>query len=89
MVRLSLKTSGDVPLGLKTSGDVSLSLKSDAQVVDTRLPEYTGETEVIPAKYGQVLQTKDTSVYSDITVQAIPYYKTSNESGGYTAIIGE
>ena len=51
-------------------------------------PPYEGETEVTPTTDVQTLPTKNTLVKKDITVEAIPYYTTTNPSGGYTAIIG-
>lgn len=51
-------------------------------------PPYEGETEVTPRTVQQTLPTKDHLVKVDITVKAIPYFETTNLSGGYTAIIG-
>lgn len=90
MVRLSLATSGDVHLSfVQQDPTTHLTLSSGIDVVDHALPDYTGATDVIPRTWVQTLPTKDTSVRSDITVREIPYFTTTNESGGYTAIIGE
>lgn len=88
MPKLSLRTGDDVKLSLKTGGTASISLSSDIEVVDNILPDYTGEIEITPTTEDQILETKDLSVRSNVTVFAIPYFETSNLSGGYTAIIG-
>ena len=48
---------------------------------------YAGPYEVVPKTEGQTLETADKLMARDVTVQAIPFYKTSNQSGGYTATI--
>lgn len=53
------------------------------------LPTYKGVYEVTPLPYiGIQLQTAHTRLNQDIIINEIPYYQTSNESGGYTVIIG-
>ena len=44
-----------------------------ARMVVTELPDYTGATTVTPSKQTQTLETANTAVHSDITVEAIPY----------------
>lgn len=53
-----------------------------------RLPYYDGATEVDPRKVEQILGTKNKSMRDDVTVNAIFYSETGNESGGMTAYIG-
>ena len=87
MVRLSLKTSDSASLGLTTSGDVFLDLRAGIEIVDNRLPDYLGVTDVTPTASIQTLPTRETSVLSDITVRAVPYEETTNDAGGYTVSI--
>ena len=49
---------------------------------------YEGAYEVIPNMHEQILPTRAKTMRDDITVHAIPYTQTTNQSGGYTAIIG-
>jgi hypothetical protein len=49
---------------------------------------YEESYEVTPTMEEQVLQTRSKTMRDDVTVHSIPYTKTSNPSGGYTAIIG-
>ena len=54
----------------------------------TDYPEYTGAYEIVPKVTEQTFDTAYKVMTADLTVTAIPYYETTNESGGYTAIIG-
>ena len=50
---------------------------------------YDGAYEVTPKAFDEtVLETEHKLMQHDVTVLEIPYYETSNLSGGYTAIIG-
>jgi len=52
-------------------------------------PLYEGTYDVTPAPFQDiVLDTNGRRLANDITVREIPYYTTTNLSGGYTAIIG-
>lgn len=51
-------------------------------------PYYRGEYEVTPQAYEQSLDTRGLRMTGDIVINEIPYYETTNESGGYTVIIG-
>lgn len=51
-------------------------------------PYYNGDYEVTPTAYEQSLETKGLRMTDDVIVNEIPYYETTNESGGYTVIIG-
>lgn len=49
---------------------------------------YTGEYVVTPTTEAQTLGTAYKVMTDDVTVHEIPYYETTNPSGGYTVIIG-
>ena len=49
---------------------------------------YTGDYDVIPRVYEQILYTKDKLMTDDVTVEVIPLTKTLNLSNGYTVTIG-
>lgn len=51
-------------------------------------PFYTGAYHVTPSQEEQTLYTAQKILTGDVTVEEIPYYETTNESGGYTVIIG-
>lgn len=48
---------------------------------------YYGSYEVIPTTDEQVLHTKSKYMEDDVTVRAIPYFETSNQTGGDTVYI--
>lgn len=53
------------------------------------LPAYEGAYAVTSkAHEAQVLETKNKRMTDDVTVCEIPYWETSNASGGATAYIG-
>lgn len=49
---------------------------------------YDGDYEVRPTVEEQSLPTKDKLMSQDVHIEEIPYFETTNESGGYTVIIG-
>ena len=49
---------------------------------------YTGDYNVIPRVYQQVLDTKDKVMVDDVTVEIIPLARVINLSNGYTVTIG-
>ena len=50
---------------------------------------YDGEYEIIPAPFeDKVLSTENKLMQADVTVKEIPYFETSNLSGGNTVYIG-
>lgn len=53
------------------------------------IPYYGGAYTVTPvAELDVVLETAGKRMGGDVVVKEIPYYETSNDSGGYTVIIG-
>ena len=66
-------------------GNISLGT---IEIVRRDFPNYTGEYEATPTVEEQILPTKNKSMIDDFIVHEIPYFETSNPSGGYTAIIG-
>ena len=91
----------DMRIAEESPQRVSLTIADNQQVVNlateevrvvpsdgSLYPVYDGATSVTPMTTAQTLQTRQTLVMDNISVQAIPYYETTNVSGGYTAIIG-
>lgn len=68
--------------------EVPLTIEQVRIIHECPYPDYAGETTVTPATAAQTLETHDTVLHSDVTVEAIPYFTTTNASGGYTAVIG-
>ena len=55
---------------------------------NTDLPYYEGSYDVIPEIEAFILPVKNQAMRNDLIIHEIPYYETSNDKGGYTAIIG-
>ena len=49
---------------------------------------YTGAYEITPAVESQTLPTAQKLMTADMTINAIPYFETSNEHNGETVYIG-
>ena len=49
---------------------------------------YDGDYIVTPKTDGQTLETANKVMLNDVTIKAIPYFETSNTSGGSTVYIG-
>ena len=52
-------------------------------------PEYAGPYDITPLFTAQVLPTAKKLMQKDVTIRKIPQYEVSNDSNGYTLIIGE
>lgn len=55
--------------------------------LDPETQPYEGSYTVTPDIKSQILETQNKKMLDDLTVEKIPYYSVSNESG-YTVIIG-
>ena len=51
------------------------------EVIVVKPKKYTGEYNVIPKREEQKLETKDTFLEENVTVEEIPYAETSNPYG--------
>lgn len=85
----------DVPLviDLEVESDIlEFDLEVDQTIVVNLIEgeRYDGEYVVTPlAKNEVVLETSGKIMLDDVTVRKVPYFETSNDSGGYTVYIGE
>lgn len=77
------------PIGI-LSGNLKVNKTISGKIRYSDLtPYYYGEYDVTPKAYEQLFETKGLKMTDDVIVREIPYYETTNESGGYTVIIGE
>lgn len=56
-------------------------------LVNSEAPDYEGTYEVTPTATEQTLGTMNRLLRRDVTVHKVPYFETSNESGGVTVSI--
>ena len=66
-------------------GDIKIGA---VEIIRRALPDYEGSYEATPTTDPQVMPTSGRSMLDDFVIHEIPYFETSNPSGGYTAIIG-
>lgn len=86
---IELKVSANTmeyDLGILVPGHIDLTITNAVEMCNGE--HYIGETIVTPKKeHETVLETAGFIVDNDITVKKIPYWETSNVSGGVTAYI--
>lgn len=83
-------------LTIQTENYIDINVESNAKALDFsvegnkdgRLPYYEGLTTIDPRKIEQTLETANKSMSENVVINPIYYAETSNESGGYTAVIG-
>ncbi len=72
--------------------NVETNLALDTRIVNeiVNVDHYEGSYDITPlAYYEQILPTKDKMCDDDIMVRRVPYYETSNLSGGNTVYIAD
>lgn len=84
---------GTAVLSVSEPDKVTVTAKDDGETAVIKIADnhqgapYTGEYDVIPKVEDQYLETSGRHLSKDVHVYKIPYYKTSNESGGMTVSI--
>ena len=81
-----LEAKNDQKANIIAKGSEKVVIKAVNPIASESAP-YKGAYEVTPTMGEQVLPTRSKTMRDDVTVHAIPYTQTTNESGGYTAII--
>ena len=64
-----------------------ISAHTGTAVVDA--PEYAGPYDITPLLSTQTLPTAKRLLQRNLTIKKIPQYEVTNDSNGYTLIIGE
>ena len=60
----------------------------EVTIRENNVSPYTGEYTVTPKIHEQTLLTAQKLMTENVMIQAIPYFETSNSSGGKTIYIG-
>ena len=55
---------------------------------DQEYATYEGSYEITPRTVSQTLPTENKLLIQNLNIKSIPYYETSNETGGTTVVIG-
>jgi len=78
----------DIYMELSTDNSVRIDFDVGVEMgTSGRLPDYTGDYEVIPKLVDQTLPTKDKSMTDDVVIREVPVARVSNPSGGKTCTI--
>lgn len=78
---------------IQSTGKIVGSVKTDGSlvgtvVIATSYDDYIGEYEITPTVDGTTIPTADKRMRKDVTINPIPFFDVSNESGGTTIYIG-
>lgn len=78
---------------IKTDACVKGIIKTDISIkgclsMPVGYEDYTGNYNILPEVKEQIIPTSNKHMTEDLTIQAIPFYKTTNPQGGETIIIG-
>ena len=84
----TLIDTAESALTAQLSSEDKLSAAITVPEVAVEGETYDGTYIVIPKAVEQSLDTSAKYMKTDVTIEKIPYYETTNESGGYTVIIG-
>lgn len=89
MLRARILTSGPIPA--RIVGDEALKASvvgGPIEIVDADFPQYDGDYSLTPRVEAWTVETAGKLMRDDLTVEAIPYFDVSNQSGGSTVYIG-
>lgn len=75
---VSVRIAGAAPVRVDVTGTAVVSA-----------PEYSGPYDITPLLSAQTLPTAKRLLQQNITIKKIPQYEVTNDSNGYTLIIGE
>lgn len=75
---VSVRIAGAVPVRVDVAGTAVVAA-----------PEYSGPYDITPLFSTQILPTAKRLMQRNLTIKKIPQYEVTNDSNGYTLIIGE
>jgi hypothetical protein len=82
---------GSQKINVENAIEQTVDIEQDVLIVPVYedVPLYEGEYEVTPKVTEQTIPTAQKFLARDVTIEKIPYFEVSNNSGGTTASIGE
>lgn len=78
-----------VPVKFSESVAGDKAIFSEVQTVNVGGDPYEGDYVVTPKVDQQIMSTKGKVMVQDVTIKQIPFFKTSNTSGGSTVYIAK
>ena len=89
-IELTPASHSPTELVVKSASPTVFGQSEYITVITSDAPDYEGSYVVTPKAHSEtVLPTNNRVMRDDVTVLRVPYYETSNPSGGYTAYIAE
>lgn len=86
MIRIHIQTAPVISVRIQDSPRINVNVSAITKV----LPEgdvFSGPYSVVPKVNAQTLNTADKYMAKDVSVEAVPFYSVSNQSGGNTVYI--
>lgn len=87
------KINGNLDINKTISGNLDIDKTINGNVMQgigkgEVIPIYEGNYNILPLAFQEtILQTKNKKLINNIIIREIPYYETSNPSGGNTVYI--
>lgn len=91
MSEITITVASGSTVRLKTAGKYckqDILVSSTFTPSDESAPIYEGPYVSVPGVDEQILNTKNKIMADNVTIQKIPYFEVTNNSGGTTASIG-
>lgn len=88
MIRIRIQTAPVISVRIQDSPHINVNVSAITKV----LPEsdvFSGPYSVVPKIKAQTLNTADKYMAKDVSVDAVPFYSVSNQSGGNTVYIAK
>ena len=88
MIRIRIQTAPVISVRIQDSPHINVNVSAITKV----LPEgdvISGPYSVVPKVNAQMLNTADKYMAKDVSVEAVPFYSVSNQSGGNTVYIAK
>ena len=85
---IQVRVAQQSAVSVRIAGAASVRLDVTVTTV-VGAPEYSGQYDITPLFTAQVLPTAKKLMQKDVTIRKIPQYEVSNDSSGYTLIIGD
>lgn len=87
-IRIVFNETQKIKFLISKKEDLKINFEDKIILGSGGFDEYKGEYEVTPKIAEQTLLTKNKILKENVKIKSIPYYETSNVSGGNTIYIG-
>ena len=88
MIRIRIQTSPVISVRIQDSPHINVNVSAITKVLPGG-DVFSGPYSVVPKVNAQMLNTADKYMAKDVSVDAVPFYSVSNQSGGNTVYIAK